>query len=322
MNFIAIDPEKSTLKEVHNLLLGGVAPRPVALVSTISEDGINNLAPFSFFNAFGANPPYVAFSPAFSGRDGSAKDTYNNLKKIPECVVQVVTYDLVHQVSLSSTAYKANVDEFIKGGFTPIDSDIVKPKRVKESPLHMECKAEQIISLGGKNASGNLVICKVVKFHVSDHLFRDGIIDPHLIDLVGRNSSNYYTRASGNAIFEVKKPRGIGIDIDQLPQFIKESKILSANNLGQLGNVSSFPNREETQAFLKSCKKIEISAENIINMRDDDNYTNVFNAGYSFWQRDPVKAKDLMETAAKKALDTQDVDFGILALQSIEFLTE
>jgi len=322
MHFITVDPEKSTLKEVHNLLLGGVAPRPVALVSTISRDGINNVAPFSFFNAFGANPPYIAFSPAFSGRDGSAKDTYNNVKQIPECVVQVVTYDLVHKVSLSSTSYPPDVDEFVKSGFTAMDSDIVQPKRVKESPFQMECKVEQIIALGAKNASGNLVICRVVKFHVSDHLFKDGRIDPQLIDLVGRNSANYYTRASGDAIFEVIKPRGIGIGIDQLPPYIKQSKVLTANNLAQLGNIPALKEKKEIRAFLESFKKIKISADNLMSLKDDDDYQKVFNAGYSFWHSDPATARELMEMAAKKALDTQDADFAVLALQSIGVLKE
>ena len=322
MNFKTIDPEQSTLKEVHRLLLGGVAPRPIALVSTISADGINNLAPYSFFNAFGANPPYVAFSPAFSGRDGSAKDTYNNLKEVPECVVQVVTYNMIEQVNLSSTSYAPEVDEFVKSGFTAIDSDLIKPKRVMESPFHMECRVEQIIPLGGSNGSGNLVLCRVVKIHVRDDIFENNQINPDLIDLVGRNSGNYYTRARGDAIFELKRPPEIGIGIDQLPPHIKESVILSANDLARLGSSPSLKEKKELIAFLESCKKNKISADNKSAIKEHDDYKNIYNEGYALWQNDQIKAKELIETAAKKALAMHDIDFALLALQSIEILTE
>ena len=156
--FISVDPDHSDLKEVHNLLLGGVTPRPIALVSTLSAEGVPNLAPFSFYNAFGANPPYIAFSPALSGRDGSAKDTLLNLQDVPECVVHAVSHDIVEQMSLASSAFGPEVDEFIKAGFTALPSEKVKPFRVAESPFHMECQVEQIIPLGGTNGSGNLVL--------------------------------------------------------------------------------------------------------------------------------------------------------------------
>jgi flavin reductase (DIM6/NTAB) family NADH-FMN oxidoreductase RutF len=322
MNFISVDPDHSTLREVHHLLLGGVAPRPIALVSTLSSDGINNLAPFSFFNAFGANPPYVAFSPSFSGRDGSAKDTYNNIKGIAECVIQVVTHDIIEQVNLSSTSYPPEIDEFIKCGFTAMDSDKVKPKRVKESPFHMECVVENVIALGGGNGSGNLVLCRIVKFHVSEHIFRDHVIQPDLIDLIGRNSANYYTRASANAIFELNRPKGIGIGIDQLPDYIKQSRILTANNLAQLGSIGNLKDKNKVTSFLESCKKIEISADNNLKLKDDDDYKNVFNKGFSLWSENPVKAREIIEIAAKKALELNEIDFALLALQSIEILAE
>jgi len=323
MKFISVDPQESTLKEVHHLLLGGVAPRPIALVSTISKDGINNLAPFSFFNAFGASPPYVAFSPSFSGRDGSAKDTYNNIREIAECVVQVVTYDIIEQINLSSTGYSPDVDEFVKSGFTAIDSDKVKPKRVKESPFQMECLVEQVIPLGGTNGSGNLILCRVIKFHISEHVFNEkGIIDPQLIDLIGRNSASFYTRAHGEAIFEVQRPRGIAIGIDQLPRFIRESRILSANNLARLACSPSLKDKDEVQGFLDSFKKIEISADNITKMKEDDDYKKVFTAAYSVWPDNAEQARELVEISARKALDINDTDFALLALQSIELLTE
>jgi len=311
--FISIDPNEAPLKDVHNLLLGGVAPRPIALVSTISEDGRNNLAPFSFFNAFGANPPYVVFSPSLSGRDGSAKDTLVNIQKIPECVIQVVPHELVEQISLASTAYGPEVDEFIKSGFTAIESDSVRPKRVLESPFHMECQVEQIIPLGGKPGSGNLVLCRVIKFHIAEHLLQDGIIYPDSIDLVGRNSGNFYTRASGAAIFRVNKPVGIGVGIDQLPDHIKASTILSANNLGQLGSVLRIPESGEVDAYFASLRATEGSGQE----SESEQYWQLYLDGEKLMDTDELKAKELIEISAAKALALNDIQFALFALLSI-----
>ena len=237
-----VDPKKTSVPEVHRALLGGVAPRPIALVSTLSKAGVRNLAPFSFFNAFGANPPTIAFSPARRGRDASLKDTYNNLVETKECVVQAVTYDIVHQVNLASAEFRPEIDEFARSGLTPIQSDIVKPFRVKESPFQMECLVRHIINLGDTNASGNLIVCEVVLFHIEETLFRDGIIQPDLIDLVGRNSGDYYTRATGDAIFTLPKPAtGAAVGYDQLPGFIKQSSVLTGNDLGNLATADSIP---------------------------------------------------------------------------------
>lgn len=192
--------------ESLKLLLGGVGPRPIALVSTISKEGISNLSPFSFFNAFGSNPPIVAFSPSRRGRDGSFKDTYYNLKETKECVIQAVPYNIVKQVNISSAEYPRGVDEFVESGLTPIDSVVVKPKRVKESPFQMECRLYDLIHLGDKPGSGVLAICEVLVFHVSENVFKDGSIHPDCLDLVGRNGGEFYTRASGAALFELPKP--------------------------------------------------------------------------------------------------------------------
>lgn len=316
--FITIDPDKSPLKTNHHLLLGGVAPRPIALVSTVSADGRHNLAPFSFFNAFGANPPYVAFSPSYSGIDGSPKDTLQNVKEVAECVIHAVPNVLVEQVNLASTAFARGVDEFVKAGLTPIDSDLVIPKRVKESPFHMECVVEQIIPLGNKNGSGNLVLCKVVRFHLQEHIYFDGQIDPQVIDLVGRNSGNFYTRASGEAIFEVKKPSGIGIGIDQLPDHIKHSKILSANNLAQLGGLTQLPEQDAIEDFIKHYLNAPIGSTRYITYSKD--YMRVFASACSQMTSNPDQSSLLMEQAAKEALDHNDVEFAIHALQSVEAL--
>ncbi len=316
--FIAINPKESELRIVHNLLLGGVAPRPIALVSSISEEGINNLAPFSFFNAFGANPPCVAFSPSFSGKDGSAKDTLENVKKIPECVIQAVTYDLAEQVNLASTTYPKDIDEFVKSGLTPINSVLVKAKRVKESPFQMECRVEQIIPLGGEKASGNLVLCRVILFHVSEEIYKNGMIDPQLIDLVGRNSANYYTRASGKAIFEIQKPQGIGIGIDQLPEHIKRSNVLTARNLAQLGGMTALPPKESVVDFMHSFKTVNTDySQDLLQAQD---YRRICGVAFSLPVEEKERAMSLLETAAKKALEKQDVPFAMKALLTIPMI--
>ncbi len=308
--FISIDPEKSDLKEIHNLLLSGVSPRPIALVSTVSEDGIDNLAPFSFFNAFGANPPYIAFSPAYSGRDGSAKDTLLNLEKIPECVVHAVPYDLVQQVSLASTAYSSDVSEFIKAGFDTLESEVVRPKRVKNSPFHMECQVEQIIPLGGKKGSGNLVLCKVVRFHVAESVIHEGKIYPDALDLVGRNGLNYYTRASGSALFRVNKPAGLGMGIDQLSAHIRESEILTGNDLGKLGSLEKFPDEESVQHYVSNLKKTS----------PEKDYHKSILHGMEMLESNHTQAKQNIEISAKAALNEGDIEFAIHVLFYLEDL--
>jgi flavin reductase (DIM6/NTAB) family NADH-FMN oxidoreductase RutF len=317
--FKSIDPETAPFKEIHSTLLGGVTPRPIALVSTISVNGINNLAPFSFYNIFSANPPYLGFSPTYSGSNGQAKDTLNNLRNIPECVVNAVSHAIIEQVNLASAKYAPDVDEFIKCGFSPIDSDIVKAKRVKESPFQMECRAEQIILLGESNGSGNLILCKVLKIHVDEKVMKKGIPDPQLIDLVGRNSANYYTRASGSAVFEINKPEAPGIGIDQLPKHIQKSRILSANNLGQLGGIEKLPEQSEIMEFINSFRKTELTTDET-DILETKNYQITCGAGFSLASSDRKKAHELIETAAKKALDVKDIDFAIKALLSIEMV--
>ena len=321
-SFLAIDPLKVSIPEVHKLLLGGIAPRPIALVSTISEDGINNLSPFSFFNAFGANPPTIVFSPANRGRDGSTKDTLENLKIIKECVVQAVTYDIVQQVSLASTEYDSDIDEFIKSGLTPIDSLKIKPKRVAESPFQMECVVKQIIPLGDKNASGNLVICEVVQFHVDEKIMQDGILEPNLIKLVGRNSANYYTKAFDSSIFEIEKPittKGIGID--QLPDYIKHSDNLSGNELGQLGNIESLPTEDSLNKFIDTYKKIQFDADEIAGLLKHSDYHSLFSAGIALSKDEPATSRRIIEISAKKALEQNDTQFAIKALLSLKLLS-
>jgi flavin reductase (DIM6/NTAB) family NADH-FMN oxidoreductase RutF len=237
-------------------LLGASGPRPIAFASTIDDKGNHNLAPFSFFNVFSANPPILIFSPARSGRNNTTKDTYENVKKVPECVINVVTYDMVHQMSLASSPFASNVDEFVKAGFIPVPSETVKPFRVKESPIQLECKVVEVKELGNQGGAGNLIFCEVTRIHIQEKLLVNGKIDQTKIDLVARMGGNWYCRAHGDALFEVAKPMTtIGIGFDQLPSDIRGSKILSGNDLGQLASIEALPDETEVNDY----KLIELS---------------------------------------------------------------
>lgn len=254
---LSLDPKELTVQRLHQLLLGAVGPRPIAFASTIDESGRPNLAPFSFFNVFSANPPILVFSPARSGRTGQSKDTFNNAKAIPEVVINVVNYPMVHQMSLASSPYAPGVDEFVKAGFTPIASDKIKPFRVAEAPVQFECKIQQIIELGQDGGAGNLIICEVVQLHIQENLLTEnGLIDQHKIDLVARMGADWYCRANSQSMFEIKKPiTTCGIGYDALPQDIKSSQILSANNLGQLAGIEALPNETDVNEY----KLLELS---------------------------------------------------------------
>jgi len=236
-------PGEIKTSELHAYLLGAIAPRPICFASTVDEDGQPNLSPFSFFNVFGSNPPTLIFSPSRRVRDNTIKHTLENIQATKEVVINVVNYAMVQQASLSSCEYPKGVSEFEKAGFTPLASDIVKPFRVKESPVQLECKVKQVIETGNLGGAGNLVICEPVMIHINeDVLDANGKIDPQLIDLVARMGADYYCRASGNAVFEVAKPNlKLGIGVDALPWGIRNSVILTGNNLGQLGNVHELP---------------------------------------------------------------------------------
>lgn len=232
---------------LHGYLLGAVAPRPICFASTIDNDGVANLSPFSFFNVFGAKPPILIFSPARRVRDNTVKHTLENVYANKEVVINMVNYDMVQQMNLASCEYPKGVDEFLKAGFTPIASDMVKPFRVKESPVQLECKVLQVVETGAEGGAGNLVICEVVCMHIDDNVLdAAGKIDPNKIDLVARMGADYYCRASGTAVFEVPKPNAsLGIGIDALPEHVRNSKVLTGNHLGILGNCSAIPQRDD-----------------------------------------------------------------------------
>jgi flavin reductase (DIM6/NTAB) family NADH-FMN oxidoreductase RutF len=261
-----INPKNIEIPKLHRYLLGAVGPRPIAFASTIDKDGVANLAPFSFFNAFSANPPILVFSPARSGRTNTTKDTYNNVKILPEVVINVVNFELVHQMSLASSPYPSSVDEFVKSGLTPVASECVQPFRIKESPVQFECKVNEVIELGDQGGAGNLIICEVLRIHIDEAILDEQqMIDQHKIDLVSRMGGNWYCRADENSMFEIPKPiTTCGIGYDELPEDIKNSDILTANNLGQLAGIESIPNETDVNEY----KLIELS-ELFLSLEED-----------------------------------------------------
>ncbi|WP_053977107.1 flavin reductase family protein [Mangrovimonas xylaniphaga] len=249
---ISFDPKDMPTAKVHGYLLSAVAPRPIAFASTIDEEGNPNLSPFSFFNVFSANPPILIFSPARRVRDNTNKHTLENAEAVKEVVINVVNFDLVQQASLSSTEYGKGVNEFEKAGLTMLKSDMVKPFRVAESPVQFECKVNDIVKLGTEGGAGNLIICEVVKFHISEEVLDDDQrIDQEKLDLVARAGGSYYSRAR-NGFFEIPKPlQTLGLGVDALPEEVRNSMILTGNDLGMLGNVEQLPSEEDIAAFLE-----------------------------------------------------------------------
>ncbi len=248
---ISINPKEIKQAQLHSYLLSAVAPRPICLASTIDTEGNANLSPFSFFNVFSSNPPIAIFSPARRGRDNTTKHTLQNVHEIKECVINIVNYAMVQQMNLSSCEYPKGVSEFTKSGLTPIESNVVKPFRVKESPVQMECIVKEVVALGTEGGAGNLVICEIVAIHIHENILNEqGNIDQQKIDVVGRLGADWYVRASGDALFEVAKPNiKLGMGYDALPNFIKQSTVLSANDLGILANSEAMPTAEEIKNF-------------------------------------------------------------------------
>jgi flavin reductase (DIM6/NTAB) family NADH-FMN oxidoreductase RutF len=244
-----IDPKELAPNEVYTLLVGSVVPRPIAFASTIDKIGGVNLSPFSFFNAFGSNPPVVIFSPVHRTRDDTPKDTYTNLTEVPETVVNIVTHDIVEQMSLSSTEYGPDVDEFTKSGLTPIPSVMVKPPRVKESPVSFECKVLEIKTIGSGGGAANLVIAEVILIHINESILdAKGYIDPYKLHPVGRLGGPYYVDVSKDNIFKIRRPtKWKGIGVDAFPDHVRQSTILTGNDLGKLGNVEKLPSKEEIE---------------------------------------------------------------------------
>jgi len=284
---LRIDPVEIATKDLHQFILGAVAPRPIAFASTISTDGIPNLAPYSFFNAFSSNPPILIFSSNRRVSNNTTKDTLKNVEDTGEVVINVVPHSIVRQMALCSIEYGSEISEFEKAGFTTLPSEKVRPFRVAESPVHMECKVEKILPLGDKGGAGNLVICNIVLMHIAEAVLNDkGRIDPHKIDLVARMGRFYYARASGDAIFEVvQEVTAIGMGFDQLPQGIRHSHILTGNNLGQLAALPALPSREESMALAAT----DVRVQQVLGARS---------------------ATAELFAYAKEALDRNEVDLG------------
>jgi flavin reductase (DIM6/NTAB) family NADH-FMN oxidoreductase RutF len=243
MSMLTIDPKTTPQKDVHQFIVGAVAPRPIAFVSTIDEDGRPNVAPYSFFNAFSSNPPILVFSSNRRSTDNTTKDTLHNVRATGECVINAVNYPMVRQMAVASVDFPAGVSEFEKTGLTPIPSDLVKPFRVKESPVHMECRVQDIITLGEKGGAGHLVICEVLRIHVAEEVLGErNRIDPHKIDLMGRLGRAYYVRCSGPAIHTIVQDfLPVTIGYDALPAPIRDSPVLTGNDLGKLAGRPAFP---------------------------------------------------------------------------------
>ncbi len=257
-----IKPEELATPQLHGILLGAITPRPIAFVSTVSRQGEVNLSPFSFFNVFSANPPVLIFSPARRVQGNTTKHTLDNVLEVPEACVSVVNYDMVQQVSLASTEYPRGVNEFIKAGFNQAPAERVAPPYVAESPVSFECKVLEVKALGHEGGAGNLVICEVVLIHLNNKILdEDGKIDPRKLDAVGRLGGNWYCRVQEPHIFEVAKPlKKLGIGIDRLPQAIRQSHVLTGNDLALLANVEAVPTAAQLAQALSDEERRELAS--------------------------------------------------------------
>jgi flavin reductase (DIM6/NTAB) family NADH-FMN oxidoreductase RutF len=248
-----ITPGEIPTSDLHQFITGAVAPRPIAFASTIDNDGVANLAPYSFFNAFSSNPPILIFSSNRRVEGNTTKDTLSNVQANGEVVINVVTHDIVRQMALSSVDYAPKVDEFEKAGFTKLASDLVRPYRVAESPIQMECKVQQILPLGKDGGAGNLIICEIVRMHISEGVLTNGRIDPQKIRLMARMGRFYYAEASGKAVTElVQRVDVIGVGFDQLPESARNSKVLTGNELAQIAALPALPTSAEINTLLES----------------------------------------------------------------------
>jgi flavin reductase (DIM6/NTAB) family NADH-FMN oxidoreductase RutF len=251
-------PKELSAAQVQNILQSVVTPRPIAFASTVDGEGNPNLSPFSFFNMFSANPPILIFSPSRKVRDNSTKHTLDNVLEVPEVVIHIVGFDRVEQMSLASTEYPKGVNEFEKAGLTPVPSDLVSPPRVKEAAVAMECKVIEVKALGSEGGAGNLVICEVVAIHLSESIMDEtGAVNPYKLDPVARLGGSWYSRITPESLFQIPKPlANLGIGVDQIPEEIRNSPILTGNNIGRLGNVMQLPSAEEL-AELSHSEEVE-----------------------------------------------------------------
>lgn len=260
-----IIPQDLGPQAFYRLLNSSVAPRPIAFVSTISKEGHVNLAPYSFFNIVGFNPPMLVFSPTLN-RHGEKKHSLLNVEEVPEVTINLVNYPMVEQTSLASAEFERHVNEFEKAGFTAVPSERIRPPRVAEAPVAYECLVRQLVPLGDVNGvfgpgAGTMVVCEVILAHFQDYLFgENGAIDPHKIDLVGRLGADWYVRANDSALFEVARPQ-MGVGVDQLPPAVRNSNILTGNDLGKLGSAKTLPTPDQVRAYHQSAPMLALRDE-------------------------------------------------------------
>ena len=256
--FTSIDPRKINQKKQHEYLLSSVCPRPICFASTVDKKGNVNLSPFSFFNVVSSNPPILIFSPARRGTDNTQKHTLTNMLEVEEVVIHIIDYPMVEQMSLTSTPYEKDINEFVKAGLTPLKSSLVRPPRVQEAPIAFECKVKNVIALGDKPGAGNLVLAEVLMMHFhKNYLDQQGNLTLEKMEWVARMGGNWYAKITREELFEIPKPNSkIGIGVDQLPISTQKSRVLSGNNLGRLGNKSRKPKQSEIDQ-LKNTKAIK-----------------------------------------------------------------
>jgi len=268
MKMLTIDPKETPIPQLHQFLIGSIGPRPICFASTIDKSGKPNLAPFSFFNIFSANPPIVIFAPNNSGRDGTPKHTYLNVKEIPEVVINVVTLEMVEKMNVAAAPWEQGVNEFEKAGFSPLSSELIKPFRVAESPVQLECKVLEVKEMGTGGGAGNLVICQVMKVHINENVLgEDGKISQLKMNLVGRLGGNWYCKTDENSLFQLAQPMQKTIGYDALPEEIKQSNVLTANEIGKLAGQTNIPTSEEIYHALEQfgLGDIHKTAQKLIN---------------------------------------------------------
>ncbi len=258
-NYRIIDPGTLPHRDFHQFIVGSIAPRPIAFVSTVDKDGNPNLAPYSFFNAFSSNPPIFVFSSNRRGTNNTTKDTLANVREVPEVVINAVTYDIVRKAAVCGAQFPRGINEFEKSGLTPLPADLVRPFRVKESPVNFECKVTDIITLGDQGGAGHLIICHMLRMHILEEVIDErGRIIPHKLDLMGRLGRSYYVRASGDAVHTiVQSIETMCIGYDQLPPSIRHSTVFTGNNIGQLAGLHEIPSREEVLALKETDDRIQ-----------------------------------------------------------------
>jgi len=265
---LSFDPYDYGIRERHQFIIGAIGPRPIAWASTVNESGQPNLAPYSFFNAFGAHPPTLVFSSNRRGRDNTTKDTLHNIEQTKEVVINVVNYDLVNQMTISSTDYDTTVNEFEKAGVSALESVKVRPYRVKESPVQFECKVRDIVYTGQEGGAANLFICEIVHMHIDERILDEtNSIDPHKLQLVGRMGKSYYTKGFGDGVFQVNNPfQDLNLGFDRLPDKILTSNVLTGNEIGQLAMLTEFPSSshiESIQVISEVEKALSVSSDAI-----------------------------------------------------------